>query len=158
MHQAAVGFSSVLLSDLQARRRPELARAGTKRLDPARRSVNVPRAPTSQRVNCSSKTRDVNEVYSNCLQFRRKFVPTQAARLILVFEPGAPGSIFYLGLGFLFSVAQSLLTVLLGPSSLCGCPRFDFLPGSWVSLLLTLRISGSSAPLRYLFSSLHSSL
>src|SRR5208283_4785193 len=38
--------------------------------------------------------------------------------------PGAPGLIFYLGLGFLFSA---------------GCPRFDFLPGSWVSLFCKLR-------------------
>src|SRR5208337_2629214 len=48
-------------------------------------------------------------------------------------QPGAPGSIFYLGLGFLFSTYSAFSV------SSAGCPRFDFLPGSWVSLLCKLR-------------------
>src|SRR5208283_4709929 len=49
----------------------------------------------------------------------------------LSWDAGAPGSLFYLGLGFL----------ILG----CGCPRFAFLPGSWVSL--SLLYSATSFPL-----------
>src|SRR5208283_188869 len=45
-------------------------------------------------------------------------------------------------------VARSLLTVLSGFSFSAGCPRFDFLQGSWISL--PPRTSAFSAPLRYL--------
>jgi len=66
--------------------------------------------------------------------------------------PGAPISRLALSLAFLFSLPRghwSLITVLCGSwvslgfcgtgilalgVQLSGCPRFDFLPGSWVSL------------------------
>src|SRR5208282_6491744 len=61
--------------------------------------------------------------------------------ILLPLSPGAPGSFFYLGLGFSsLRPPRPLRDLLLflklfhsyTSSSLAGCPRFVFLPGSWV--------------------------
>jgi hypothetical protein len=109
------------------------------------------------------------------LGFSANSVAQSLLTVLLGSSAGAPGSIFYLGLGVPLPVAQSLLTVLLGSSA--GAPGSIFYlglgvpppPGNAIlpngvfppshsctlallhSSTSSLRTSAPSAPLRYLY-------